>query len=183
MDRPLWIFPHPITAILASFVKVTWVLNVQHRFYEPTPSLHPWIGSRPDFVVLRCFLPHGGAASTKTSTRTPHFYSFSVFSNPFSIILASFVKVTWVLNVQHKFYEPTPSVHHWIGSRPDFVVLRCFLPHGGAASTKTSTRTPHFYSFSVFSNPFSIILASFVKVTWVLNVQHKFYEPCPLSHP
>ena len=128
----------------------------------------------PGFVG---FLPLEGAASTKTGTPTPRFENVTAFSDPFAISLASFVKMTWVLNVQCKFYEPTPSAHPWIGSQPGFVGFRCFLPHGGAASTKTSTPTPHFETFPAFSDPFSISLASFVKMTWVLNVQCKFYEP------
>ena len=40
------------------------------------------------------------------------------------------------------------------------------------ASTKMSTRTTQFNSFPEFSNPFSVCLASFAKMTWVLNVQH-----------
>ena len=99
---------------------MTWVLNVQCKFYEPTPSAHPWIGSQPGFMGFRCFLPLGGAASTKTSTPTPHFLTFPAFSDPFSISLASFEKMTWVLNVQCKFYEPTPSAHPWIGSQHGF---------------------------------------------------------------
>ena len=113
----------------------------------------------------------------------PRFEKFPAFNNPFSISLASFVKMTWVLNVQRKFYEPTLSAHPWIGSRPGFVGFRCFQPRGGAASTKTSTPTPRFETFPAFSNPFSISLASFVKMTWVLNVQCKFYEPTPQPTP
>ena len=132
---------------------------------------------------FRCFLPHGGAASQKTSTPTPYFLTFPAFSDPFSISLASFEKMTWVLTVQCKFYKPTPSAHPWIGPQPCFDGFLCFLPHGGAASTKTSTPTPHFLTFSAFIDPLSISLASFVKMTWVLNVQCKFYEPTPSAHP
>ena len=103
----------------------------------PTPE---W-GGRFFFDVC-CLV--GALLAQKRAHQPPRFETFPAFSNPFSISLASFVKMTWVLNVQRKFYEPTPSAHPWIGSQPGFVGFWCFLPLGGAASTKTSTPTPHF---------------------------------------
>ena len=131
---------------------MTWVFNVQCKFYEPTPSAHPWIGSQPGFVGFLCFLPHGGVASTKTSRPTPQFLTFPAFSDPFSISLASFEKITWVLNVQCKFYEPTPSAPPLIEYVPwaGFVGFRCFLPREGAISTRLSVRTPTLNLFPHF---------------------------------
>ena len=40
---------------LARFVKMTWDFNVQRKFYEPTPSAHPWISSQPGFMGFSMF--------------------------------------------------------------------------------------------------------------------------------